>query len=320
MMQIAIVHADSYCVLVDGDNTIVQSKNKDHVQSVASISKIMTAIIALEYGKGNEEWRVGSEIKQANGSMIYLKQGQKVSTTSLLYGLLLRSGNDAAIELATHIAGSEKAFVKKMNKKAAQIGMVNTLFRNASGLDEKDGGNISSAYDMALLMSYAMKNKTFRTITKTLYYTSDWGYRWKNKNRFMFSYPFANGGKTGFTKKAGRTLVTSARYGNVESIVVTLRTNDDVAFHIQQHQAVFAQYEMITLLKKGDYPIDGRIYHVKTPIYATVKKKDAPAIRVSMHVEDHKMIVEVQNKDKVDLYTYVSSKQKRIRFGKGFSL
>ena len=102
---------------------------------------------------------------------MYKRQGQQVSLRSLLYGLMLRSGNDAALEIALHIGKTQKKFVQMMNEKAKEIGMLDTHFANPSGLDEEDGGNLSSAYDMALLMSYAMKNPAFREISGTKYYT-----------------------------------------------------------------------------------------------------------------------------------------------------
>lgn len=311
MMQISVVHADSYCVMIGGDNTVTEEKDMNKPQSVASISKIMTAVVAIEEGKLDDTWKVGKELKQAYGSMIYLKEGQKVSLRSLLYGLMLRSGNDAAVAIATRIAGSEKNFVKLMNAKAEAIGMSNTTFHNASGLDESDGGNISTAYDMALLMSYAMKNKDFRKITSAQYYTSEWNYRWKNKNRLLFDYPFTNGGKTGFTKQAGRTLVTTAHYGNVESVVVTLRASDDFEFHKSEHQKVFENYEMLTLLKKGTYEIDGCSYTVKQPINVSVKKGENPHVRIKTHKEKKNVVVEVQRGAQVDVYTYPYKKVKR---------
>lgn len=302
-LQLSNIHAESYCVLVDGDNTVVEQKDMHKQQSVASISKIMTALIALEKGNLEDTWVCGKELQQAFGSMLYLKEGQSVSLRSMLYGLMLRSGNDAALEIALHIAKSERAFVKMMNDKAKEIGMMNTLFRNASGLDEKDGGNISTAYDMALLMSYAMKNDDFRAITGTQYYTSEWNWRWKNKNRLLFDYAFTNGGKTGFTKIAGRTLVTSAAYQDVESIVVTLRQSDDFAFHKTKHQSVFDQYDVLTLLKKGTYHIKGRRYQVKQNIQVSVKKTGNEKVNVKTHFEKKDIVIEVWKKEHVDIYT-----------------
>lgn len=311
------LHADSYCVLIDGDNSVVEEKDMHKTQSVASISKIMTAVIALEYGDLKDTWKCGKELSQAYGSMIYLKVGQRVSLQSLLYGLMLRSGNDAALEIALHISKSEKAFVKLMNKKAAEIGMLNTTFRNASGLDEEDGGNISSAYDMALLMSYAMKQKEFAKITGTLYYDTEWNYRWKNKNSLLFDYAFANGGKTGFTKKAGRTLVTSAKHDGMESIVVTLQTSDDFKFHKQKHQEVSQAYKVITLLKKGTYMVNQKTFQVPKAINVSVKKDGSEKINTTTHFEDQNFIVEVDKKKHVDVYSFPYKKQETSLFHKG---
>ena len=135
LLQLMSVHAESYVVLSGADNTIVEEKNKDEKQSVASISKIMTAVIAIEHGQLDESFAVDDEINKAYGSSVYLKQGQQVTMRDLLYGLMLRSGNDAAVEIAKHVAGSQEAFVELMNQKAAEIGMSNTTFSNPSGLD-----------------------------------------------------------------------------------------------------------------------------------------------------------------------------------------
>ena len=137
LLQLMSVHAESYVVLSGADNTIVEEKNKDEKQSVASISKIMTAVIAIEHGQLDESFAVDDEINKAYGSSVYLKQGQQVTMRDLLYGLMLRSGNDAAVEIAKHVAGSQVAFVELMNRKAAEIGMSNTTFSNPSGLDEE---------------------------------------------------------------------------------------------------------------------------------------------------------------------------------------
>ncbi|MEG0736112.1 MAG: D-alanyl-D-alanine carboxypeptidase [Longicatena sp.] len=311
MLQMSTVYADSYCVISGKDNTVIDEKNMNEPQSVASISKIMTAIIAIEQGNLKDTWVCGEELKQAYGSLLYLKEGDKVSLQSMLYGLMLRSGNDAALEIAVHIAKSEAAFVKLMNEKAQEIGMLNTEFHNSSGLDEQDGGNISTAYDMALLMSYAMKNETFRTITSTTYYTNESDLRWKNKNRLLFEYPFTNGGKTGYTKKAGRTLVTSAAYQDTESIVVTLKTADDFEFHKEKHQETFSQYDTIVLLKKGTYHCDGRKFKIDQDVCVTVKKDGTTKIETAIHVEKGQLIVEVQKKGHVDVYTYKENKDKK---------
>lgn len=294
LSQLSWIHAESYVVMSGADNTIVEEKNKDDKQSVASISKIMTAVIAIEHGKLDEAFTVDEEINKAYGSSVYLKQGQTVTLRDLLYALMLRSGNDAAVEIAKHVSGSQEAFVEAMNQKAAEIGMSNTTFSNPSGLDEEDGGNISTANDMAILMSYAMKNKEFRTITGSKYYTTDWNMRWKNKNRLLFDYPFTIGGKTGFTKKAGRTLVTAAEHDGVESIVVTLREGDDFAFHEQKHTEVFQKLDVVTIMKKGSYTVNGRTFQVPETVKVTLHKDGSDKLRVKTHYDHKDFVVEVQ--------------------------
>lgn len=153
-------------VMDQNSNRIIYSKNIHKVRSVASISKIMTAVLAVESGKLDEKVTIGDEILKAYGSAIYLTVGETLTLRDLVYGLMLRSGNDAALAIATYISGSVEKFVEDMNKKAVQIGMKNTTFHNPHGLDE-ESGNMSTAYDMAILTSYAMKNEDYKKIVGT---------------------------------------------------------------------------------------------------------------------------------------------------------
>ena len=206
-------------ILMDMDSgRVIYGKDVHYVQSVASISKIMTAIVAIENSDINKEVIVGDEILKAYGSGIYVQIGEKIKLRDLLYGLMLRSGNDAALAISVAVSGDTDKFVNLMNEKAKKLGMKNTTFNNPSGLDEEKG-NFSSAYDMALLMSYAMKNEEFRKITGTRDYTVKTNknvYKWHNKNKLLSSYKYIIGGKTGFTKIAKRTLVTSASKNDVK--------------------------------------------------------------------------------------------------------
>lgn len=310
-LQVGAVQADSYCVMSGVDNTIIEAKQENERQSVASISKIMTAIVAIQAGDLDTPFAVDEEIHKAYGSSVYLKEGQQVTLRDLLYALMLRSGNDAAVEIAKHVAGSQSKFVDQMNALAAKIGMSNTTFANPSGLDEEDGGNISTAKDMALLMSYAMKNKEFRKITSTKYYTTAWHYRWQNKNKLLFSYPFTNGGKTGFTKKAGRTLVTSAQHDGMESIVVTLRMGDDFAFHEQMHSKVFQTMKSVTLLQKGSYTVHHRRFQVKQPIRLTLHQDNSDRVRIKTHFDHKDFVIEVQRNDDVQVYSFATQRVHR---------
>ncbi len=308
LLQCTLVHAESYCVLSSSDDTVIEEKDMHKQQSVASISKIMTAIIAIEEGNLDDTWKVSDVIKTATGSSIYLKEGQEVSLRSLLHGLMLRSGNDAAKEIAVHMCGDEQSFVKKMNEKAQEIGMLNTVFENASGLDDGGNGNLSTAYDMAILMSYAMKNPVFREIAGAQYYTTEWNQRWKNKNRLLFDFPFATGGKTGFTKKAGRTLVTSAQNGDVESIVVTLSMGDDFRFHESKHKETFEKIKVMTLLEAGTFESCGHQITVKEPLQISVHKDDSDRVDVYAHMEEATFVVEVQKNEQTMVYEYPATR------------
>lgn len=257
-------------ILMDTDNNrIIYADNIHNVRSVASISKIMTAILAIELGDLEEEITIGDEINSAYGSGIYIKQGEILTLKDLIYGLMLRSGNDAALAIAHHVGGSIEEFVEAMNEKAKEIGMKNTTFNNPSGLDE-DKGNFSTAYDMAILTSYAMKNETFREITKTKKYklkTNLNYYDWTNKNKLLTSYKYATGGKTGFTKIAKRTLVTTASKNGVNLVAVTLNDGNDFQDHLNLFEEAFNEYKNYSILKAGNINITDEKYYKKHILY-----------------------------------------------------
>ncbi|MBR3199261.1 MAG: D-alanyl-D-alanine carboxypeptidase [Bacilli bacterium] len=256
-------------ILMDMDSKrILYGKDMNYVQSVASISKIMTAICVIENTDINQEIIVGDEVLKSYGSGIYVQVGEKLKVKDLLYGLMMRSGNDAALVLAKNTSGSIQKFVSLMNKKSLKIGMKNTIFNNPSGLDEKEfKGNFSSAYDMALLMSYAMKNKEFRKIVSTKEYvlkTNKNVYKWRNKNKLLYSYKYMIGGKTGFTKKAKRTLVTSASKNNLNLVAVTINDGNDFKDHVSLFEEAFSKYNNFILFNKGKLSIIGENYYNNT--------------------------------------------------------
>lgn len=224
-------------ILMDQKTGRVLFEKKAHeIQSVASITKLMTAIIAIESGKLNEVAIASRRAIYTEGSSIYLEQGERMKIRDLVYGLMLRSGNDAAVVISEHIGGSVEGFVYLMNEKARWLGMTNTNFENPHGLESEN--HYSTAYDMALLMRYAMNNEIFQEISNTTTYKADLrSYAWLNKNKLLTSlYEYCTGGKTGFTKKAGRTLVTSARKNNSDLIAVTLNAPDDWNDHIHMFE------------------------------------------------------------------------------------
>ena len=233
-------------ILMDTDNNrIIYSKNIHEVSSVASISKIMTAVLAIESGKLDEEVKINSSINKAYGSAIYIKIGEKMKLRDLIYGLMLRSGNDAALAIADYVGGSVDNFVIMMNHKAKEIGMKNSKFNNPSGLDE-DKANYSTAYDMAILTSYAMKISDYRKIVKTKEYkleTNKNNYIWHNKHKLLRLYKYTTGGKTGYTKIAKRTLVTTASKDNTNLVAVTLNDGNDFKDHMDLFDYGFDNYK-----------------------------------------------------------------------------
>ena len=252
-------------ILMDMDShRILYGKDIHYTQSVASISKIMTAICVIENMDIDKKIVVGDEVLKAYGSGIYVTQGEKIKIKDLLYGLMMRSGNDAALVLAKNVSGSTDKFAQLMNEKAAKIGMKNTSFKNPSGLDEEDGGNISSAYDMALLMSYCMKNNIFKKIVGSKNYTVKTNknvYKWKNKHKLLYSYKYMTGGKTGYTKNAKRTLVSSASKNNLNLVIVTINDGNDFKDHVNLFEEAFSKYSNYILLKKGNITIPGESYY-----------------------------------------------------------
>lgn len=255
-------------ILMDMDSgRILYGKDINYTQSVASISKIMTAISVIEKVDINKKIVVGDEVLKSYGSGIYVKKGEKLKIKDLLYGLMMRSGNDAALVLAHNTSGSVDKFVNLMNKNAAKIGMKNTTFKNPSGLDQEDGGNISSSYDMALLMSYAMKNKDFKKIVSTKKYilkTNMNVYKWTNKHKLLYSYKYMTGGKTGFTKIAKRTLVSTASKNGLNLVAVTINDGNDFKDHVNLFEEAFNKYNNYLLVKKGKIIIPGEDYYKNT--------------------------------------------------------
>lgn len=235
------VSANNAVLLDQKSGKVLFEKKAHEKQSIASITKVMTAIIAIESGKMDEISKTSRKAIYAEGSSIYLEQGEKMKVEDLVYGLMLRSGNDSAIAIAEQIGGSEEGFVHLMNEKAAWIGMQNTHFDNPHGLESET--HYSTAYDMALLMRYAMKNKEFQKISGTkMYKAESRSYAWKNKNRLLTEkYKYCTGGKTGFTKKAGRTLLTTAERDGNALVVVTLNAPDDWNDHIQLYEYGFGR-------------------------------------------------------------------------------
>ena len=218
-------------ILMDADSgRVLYAKNEHNRQSMASTTKIMTALLALESEQLEQPVTVTREMVDTEGSSMYLQVGDRLTLETLVYGLLLESGNDAAKAIAITVEGSEEAFVARMNERARALGMENTGFETASGLDGE--GHFSTAYDMALLTAAALQNPAFVAICSQSSATVDFvepavRRTLSNHNRLLREMEGCIGVKSGFTKKSGRCLVSACDRGGIRLIAVTLRAPDD---------------------------------------------------------------------------------------------
>ena len=281
-------YGKSYIVYDSLNQYVVEGRNIDYLQSVASISKIMTAILAIENSRLDKKITVDETINKAYGSCVYIHIKDRITIQDLLYGLMLRSGNDCALMLAKSVGGSVERFVEMMNEKARDIGMKQTHFSNPSGLDEEDEGNLSTVKEMAILYQYCCQNPLFNQIVKTKEYKrlDGKGY-WHNKNRLLKEYPYCVGGKTGYTKKAKRTLITRAVKNHIDLIIVTFNCGNDFEFHQKKYEDCFKDYEKMILFDKGVRNIDGKWYLFLDDLWIP-KEKDE---QVSYLIKDDQIFI-----------------------------
>ena len=231
--------------------SMIIGKNEDIKSAMASTTKIMTTIVILEKADLNETVTVSAKAGGTGGSRLGLKRGDKASVRDLLYGLMLRSGNDAAVALAEHVGGSVKEFAELMNEKAIELGLTNTHFVTPHGLD--DANHYTTALELAKLTDYAMDNETFAKIVgtkSTTIYINNQSRQINNTNELLGVLNGVVGVKTGFTNNAGRCLVTETKRNNMDIITIVLgadtkkdRTKDSVNLI----EYTFSKYKMYNL-------------------------------------------------------------------------
>ena len=295
-------------VVLDGDTgRVLKGVNSDARLPIASLTKIWTALVAIENSDLQDEVVISPNAAMAEGSSIYLQAGETVTVETLLYGLMLRSGNDAATALAEHVGGSVEGFVRLMNDRALIAGLTNTVFMNPSGLHHDQ--HLSSARDTAEMLRVALQNKTFEKIASTVLYRANTvnGMLWENKHRLLregsgvateiddeaeqpvSSLKSATGsafaGKTGFTKVAGRTLATAFQKDGQTCIVVTLNESDDWNIHRGLANSVWQNYNMETVVKKGKYNVNDKLaIRLEQPIRLQLNKEEKAAVRQVLQV------------------------------------
>ena len=275
----AVIDVDSGRILYD--------KNGQQKMRVASLTKIMTAIVAIEEADVNEEVTISNHAIGVEGSSIYLRQGEKLTLEQLLYGLMLRSGNDAGVAIAHHVGGSLEGFSHLMNEKAEHIGLSGTRFVNPHGLDDSNQ-HYSTAVDMAKLTAYALHNELFKKIVSTQVkkipqHGEKWDRKLINKNKMLRLYQGADGVKTGYTKLAKRCLVSSATRDERQIAVVTLNApNDwedhsrllDYAFEHFQVKQIVGENERVDQLEESDlYTVNSYSYPLAPGEEDTIEKK-----------------------------------------------
>jgi len=228
---------------------VLYEKNPDKQSLIASTTKIMTALVVCEQINVLDRVRIPQEAVGIEGSSMYLKAGEILTVQDLLYGLMLHSGNDAAVALAIYCGGTVEGFAELMNDKAHRLGMQNTHFVNPNGLDSP--GHYSTARDMAILAAYAMENPIFlKTVSTKTVTVGDRILR--NHNKLLWLLEGADGVKTGFTKAAGRILVSSCTRQGRRLITVTMNDRNDWADHQLLMENGFANYTVRQIVKSGD--------------------------------------------------------------------
>ena len=313
-------------IVMDLDSgRILYENNADERRLIASITKIMTCIVALENGNLEKQIKVSDEVLKMYGTSIYLEVGEKMKLIDLLYGLMLRSGNDASVVIAKAVAGSEEKFVKMMNDKAKEIGMTNTTFSNPHGLDEETK-NYSTARDMAKLSRYAYKNKTYRKIIGTEEYrvqTDSKSYLWYNRMKLPGNYKYCTGGKNGYTPSAGKTLVTTHKKSDLNITVVSLDDGDEYNNHEDLAENTFDSYTNYNIVDKNNFDLiidDNKYYINKSFTYPlTDEEKDNVKVLASIDEEMNNgkvgnLTVSLNNEILKKIPIYIKEDEKKENF------
>ena len=281
-------------ILIDADSgRVLYEHNANTKLPMASTTKIMSTLLAIENGNLDEQFKVDDNAIKVEGSSMGLQSGDLVTMRDLCFGMMLPSGNDAANTTAVRIAGSVEKFVSMMNKRAGELGLKSTHFVTPSGLDDYTDDHYSTASDMAKLTAYALKNSIFAEICSTRSAKLKFGNppytRWlANTNKLMASCEGVIGVKTGFTDKARRCLVSACRRNGTTLICVTLNDRNDWADHSNLYDFGFSQYKSITLSPE--------INSFKAPLVGadddTVSASCTDEIKISVYKDDEDKITQ----------------------------
>lgn len=293
-------------IVMDMDSNRVLYGNDIHDKKlIASTTKIMTALLAVSSNRLEEIVKVGDEVLTMYGSNIYIEKQEEILLLDLVYGLMLRSGNDASVSIAKAVGGSIDNFVMMMNQKAKELGMNDTVYQNPNGLDDETK-NYSSVYDLCLLYSYAYKYPVFKNIVGTKYYnatSSLKSYSWKNRNNLLFTYDKSTGGKTGYTPLAGRILVSSAESDNMNLCIATIDKNSYLYdFHEQKYEYYFSNYQNYTILDKDNFYLNNYPNaYLKESFSYTLNEDEIANLKIDFHIDKNNKDKEVFGKAVISL-------------------
>ncbi len=248
-LQAQAISAKSGILMDAQTGRVLYEKNADAQSLIASTTKIMTALVVSEQCNVLDRVRIPREAVGIEGSSMYLKEGEVLTVQDLLYGMMLHSGNDAAVALAIYCGGTVEGFAQLMNDKAHRLGLENTHFVNPNGLDAP--GHYSTARDMAALAAYAMENPIFCQTVSTKTVTAG-GRTLRNHNKLLWQVEGADGVKTGYTRAAGRILVSSAARNGRRLIVVTMDDPNDWQDHKALLEEGFCQYTVQPVVRAGE--------------------------------------------------------------------
>lgn len=248
-VKVSALSAEKYILIDSLTGRVISEKNADQRSLIASTTKIMTALLICERCNVLDRMTIPKEAVGIEGSSMYLKEGEVLTLQELLYGLMLSSGNDAAVALAIYGGGTVEGFAELMNDKARVLGLQNTHFENPNGLDSPN--HYSTARDLAVLAAYAMRNPVFASTVSAK--TVKIGNRFlRNHNKLLWLVDGADGVKTGYTKAAGRILVSSATRENRRLIAVTINDPNDWNDHSALLQDGFTRYNVQRVVSAGD--------------------------------------------------------------------
>lgn len=288
--------AECACVINALTGDVVFSKNMNKRHAMASTTKIMTAIIALENCGMDEVITVSANAAAQEGSAAYISENNQIYMKDMLYGLMLNSGNDAAMAIAEHVAGDAEKFADLMNEKALEMGLRDTHFVNPSGLDDPE--HFTTAGELALIARYALSNQDFREIVSTQTYqaqpiNSEEKLYFSNHNKMLSLYDGAVGVKTGFTKATGRCLVSAAERDGMEFIAVTLGDSNDWNDHMEMLDYAFSEYYPKKVIEEGMKvkiaDIDGNMYEMVAAedFIVPFKEHDRISVDIISHIANN---------------------------------